>query len=375
MSELDLGLKVASRKLLWRMGYTTRLDVQLRGVQQPAQSPGRGSRGSAAPEAFTDLDVLGFTVAGGFRLQSAIVDCKTSPKGSTSRMFWVRGVADFFDADAAFMVRKAQLTDAARQLTSRLRISALDTDDLARLDELHPSTLDFATEPLSWLFRPTTASESLAAFRGLDKRLDPLLEYREFTYWTTEHHHNPMRLVDELAAVAPHLDHRNPQHLALVFDYAWLYLLALGHAVESVRATHVADLDRGLQEYLFGGPTGLNEKRGLAQLLAGIKDAGGMPKTVDVDLLPPYYPRLRELVVRVLNTPDGLLPTLRLLEFTSTVTALGRRIETPEEMGGLYDGIAPKRAADVVGFLVGSAGLDSGFRNRARAQLLGERLE
>ncbi|UQA93772.1 hypothetical protein [Streptomyces halobius] len=373
MTELDLGLKVASRRLLWRMGYSTRLDVQLRSVAMfDALPPGQRGRRSGAPEAYTDLDVLGYTVAGGFRLQSAIVDCKTSSKGSTNRMFWVRGVADFFAADAAYMVREKDLSNAARQLTSRLKISALNSVEVTSLEKLHPCDLALDAEPLAWLFQPDKATTVLRSFGELDKRLKPLVEYREFTYWITEQHRNLMQLIDELAAAAQHLDPRIPQHLALVLDCAWLYLLSLSHAVESVRVTHVADPDRGLQEYLFGGPAGLREKQNLSQLLESIKSSGALPEQVHVDLLPTYFPRLRELAVRVLARPDAVLPALRMLELATSVTALGKRIEQPEDMGGLYEEVAAKRAADVVGFLVGSANLDAGFRSRARSLLLGE---
>ncbi|PYC69191.1 hypothetical protein C7C46_28235 [Streptomyces tateyamensis] len=373
MSELDLGLKVASRRLLWKMGYTTRLDVVLRSVAMRDASPtGPRGRRSDAPEAYTDLDVLGYTVGGGFRLQSAIVDCKTSSKGSTNRMFWVRGVADFFAADTAYMVREKDLTNAARQLTSRLRISALNSAEVTRLEDLHSCDLALDAEPLAWLFQPEKATSVLRAFSGLDKRLKPLVDYREFTYWITEQHRNPMQMVDELAAVAQHLDPRIPQHLALVLDCAWLYLLALSHAVEALRATHIADPDRGLQEYLFGGPAGLREKQGLSHLLETIKRSGALPDEVHVELLPTYFPRLRELVIRILTRPDAVLPALRMLELATSVTALGKRIEKPEDMGGLYEEVAAKRAADVVGFLVTSASLDIGFRARARSLLLGE---
>ncbi|MGW8569842.1 hypothetical protein [Streptomyces niveus] len=375
MSELDLGLKVASRRLLWKMGYTTRLDVALRSVANAdAASAKRGSRRSSGAEAYTDLDVLGFTVAGGFRVQSAIVDCKTSSKGSTNRMFWVRGVADFFAADAAYMVRERDLSDAARQLSSRLRIAALTGEEVTRLEALHPCGLALDAEPLAWLFQAEKATTVLRAFGDLDKRLKPLADYREFTYWVTDQHRNPLQLIDEVTAAASLLDARIPQHLALVLDCAWLYLLSLGHAAESIRATHIADPDRGLQEHLFGGAAGLLEKRGLAHLLETIKEAGALPGDVHVDLLPVYYPRLRELTVRILARPDTVLPALRMLELVTSVTALGQRIEKPEDMGGLYEEVAAKRAADVVGFLVSTAGLDSGFRTRARSLLLGEPL-
>ncbi|WP_051848520.1 hypothetical protein [Streptomyces sp. NRRL WC-3725] len=375
MTELDLGLKVASRRLLWRMGYTTRLDVQLRGVGVTAgDAPAGGQRGrrGGAPEAYTDLDVLGYSIGGGFRVQSAIVDCKTSSRGSTNRMFWVRGVADFFAADAAYMVREKDLSTAARQLTSRLRISALNSREVGSLEQLHPSDLDFEAEPLAWLFQEEKAVQVLRAFGGLDKRLKPLLDYREFTYWINERYRNPLQMVDELTAVAQHLDPRNPAHLALVLDCSWLYLVSLSHTVESMRATHVANHDLGLQEYLFGGPAGLREKQGLAHLLETIKKGGALPEQVHVGLLPDYYPRLRELAVRVLARPDAVMPALRMLELATSVTALGQRIEKAEDMGGLYDEVAAKRAADVVGFLVGSANLSSGFRARARSLLLGE---
>jgi hypothetical protein len=375
MTEFDLGLKVASRRLLWRMGYTTRLDVPLRSVASADTQPaGQSRRPPSVPEAYTDLDVLGYTVTGGFRVQSAIVDCKTSSRGSTNRMFWVRGVADFFAADAAYMVREKDLSNAARQLTSRLGISALNSGEITRLEELHPCDLALDAEPLSWLFQPDKALTVLRAFGGLDKRLKPLADYREFTYWVTEPYRNPMQLVDELTAVAKLLDPRIPQHLALVLDCAWLYLLSLSQAVESMRATHIADPDRGLQEYLFGGPAGLREKQSLAQLLETIKYSGALPEEVHVDLLPVYYPRLRELAVRILARPDTVLPALRMLELATSVTALGQRIEKPEDMGGLYEEVAAKRAADVVGFLVGTANLDTGFRARARSLLLGEPL-
>ncbi|MGQ5263294.1 hypothetical protein ACTWLT_21415 [Micromonospora sp. ZYX-F-536] len=375
MSEQDLGLKVASRRLLWRMGYTTRLDVQLRGVWGPDRSgrtTDRARRG-AQPESFTDLDVLGLGFTGGSRLHSAIVDCKTTPGGSTSRMFWVRGVADFFAADDAYMVRDSVVTDAARQLTTKLGITALTSEDLGKLEALHPRDLPLDVSPLARLFDQDSAAKVLAAFTGLDGRLKPLLDYREFGYWLYDEYRNPVQLVEHLRGCASQLDARNPRHLALVLDLTWLYLVTLTHAIHAIRAAHVADPDRGLQEYLFGGTVGLREKQQLAQLLEGLRSNGAVPSEVSVDLLPSYYTKLRELVIRIMRRPDRVLSALRLLELMTAVTALGDRVE-PGDIGKIYDDVAAKQAADVVGFLVTTAGLNPGFRDRARSLLLGEPL-
>jgi hypothetical protein len=281
VSEQDLGLKVASRRLLWKMGYTTRLDVQLRGVGAAAPAArGQQAMRSSSPDSFTDLDVLGLTTVGGFGLHSTIVDCKTTVKGSIGRMFWISGVAGFFSADTAWMVREREVAEGARQLAARLRITALTSSDLTHLENLHLSELPLDQQPLSWLFDRDSAATVLASFNGLERKLKPLLDYREFDYWLYEEHRNPLQMVEHLRACSKVLDPRNPRHLALVLDCAWLYLVTISHAVVAIRTAHVADPQRGLQEYLFGGPAGLREKQQLARLLDTLRETGAVPPQV-----------------------------------------------------------------------------------------------
>lgn len=355
------------------MGYTTRVDVQLRGVWGPPRPEGvdRRTRSGAQPESFTDLDVLGLGFFGGSRLHSAIIDCKTSQSGSTGRMFWVRGVADLFAADDAYMVRSSVVSDAARQLATRLGIVALTSEDLTRIETLHPSDLPLDTGPLSRLFEEKSVAQVLSSLTGLDRKLAPLLDFRNYGYWLNDEHRNLVQLVAYLRDSATLLDARNPRHLSLVLDLSWLYLVSLSQAIHAIRTAHVSNPDRGLQEYLSGGAAGLREKQQLARLLTNLRDSGGIPAEVNVDSLPPYYPKLRELVVRVMRRPDRVLAALRLLEVLVSVTALGERVE-PTELDGLHDELSAKLTADVVGFLVAATGLDSGFRDRARSLMLGE---
>lgn len=168
------------------MGYTTRIDVQLRSVGGVATASAGSPRRSAGAESFTDLDVLGLTISGGYRVESAIVDCKTTAKGSTGRMFWVRGVADLFAADAAYMLRETDVSHAARQLANRLHITALNSKELAQAEAFHPSDLPLNSGPVSWLFDRDKTQKVLHAFSGLDGRLRELRDYREFDYWVGE---------------------------------------------------------------------------------------------------------------------------------------------------------------------------------------------
>jgi hypothetical protein len=107
-------------------------------------------------------------------------------------MFWIRGVTEFFAADDdAYMVRNTNVSNAARQLATRLGITALTKDDLAMLEALHPSDLPPDTGPVSWLFDDDRAAGASTAFVGLDTKLKPLLDYRSFNYWLYDEYRNP----------------------------------------------------------------------------------------------------------------------------------------------------------------------------------------
>lgn len=367
MTELDLGLKIAARRVLWRMGYSTRIDVALRSI--PATS---GPSGRRRADGFTDLDVLGVGWAPGFRLQRVIVDCKSSSRSPTERMFWVRGVGDFFSADASFMLRSGDLPAPARQLASRLAITAWSSEELSLLEQFHPSPLPFDVEPLCWMFDRERVSASNSAFGDLHKRLKALNAYRQYSYWAHDAHRAPVQLVEHLREAASHLDPRNPIHLSLLLDVSWLYLIAVARAAEHIRAVQISQPQMALTEYLLGGPVGVREKTDLAALLEDLKQSGAIPDTVDTELVPEYFPSLLELTVRVLRRPDTVITALQYLELSLAATLGKFEGSLRQSLGSCFDALAAKQAADVVGFLVRAARLDSQFRLRARALLLDE---
>lgn len=373
MSEEDLGLKVATRRLLWSMGYTTRLDVELRAESASSRngSANGSGREQVGVQSFTDLDVLGVAVAPSYRLSATIGDCKSGKRDRpTARMFWARGVADLFGADEVMLVREHDVIDATRQLADRLGITVLPTAELAKLQEVHGDIVT-SHQWLEILFDEEYVSKYLSAFDRLDKSLRPLLEYREFDFWVYEPRRNLTQLVAHLKNASTHLDPRNPAHLALFADLAWLQLYALTNACAYVRGAFLLDIDRGLQEFLFGGATNLMEKQQVAALLM-VNNAG---EQVGRSYLPPYYSALRELVVRLLRRPDAVQDALRYAEISSALMAAKKRITLRGVFGDSFAPLSAKLLADVCGFLVNSAGLDPAFTVEARAWLLSETLE
>ncbi|MDV8025339.1 hypothetical protein [Rhodococcus sp. IEGM 1330] len=363
MSELDLGLKVGVRRLFWSMGMSTRLDVELRGF-----APTSGAVRKGPAESFTDLDVLGVAITGSHQTLTEIADCKTTRRDSTSRMFWVRGVADLFGASHAYLVREHDVTDAAKQLSSRLGVTVLPSDDLQIMQkQFHENSAEVSAD-LSFLFDKNAVSEHLNAFNGLDRRLKRLLDYRQFDYWIFEDHRNPVQMISHLQGVRDSLDPKNPIHVGLFLDLSWLYLLSLVKVTQHVRGSFLRDPDRGIQEYLFGGAINLREKELTATLINQVNKDPNKP----FNHLPDYYKDLRELTTRLMRRPGRIQTSLRYAEAATSLSVAKKRTTLQEIFKSDYDPIAAKLIADVCGFLVAAAGLDNGFRTRARAYLLAE---
>src|SRR5437868_13907615 len=98
-SERDFTLKATIRAVLWAQGYSTRLDVLL---AYDKDSQGKNGSGKAG---LTDLDVLGVRLDPGFRIHTAIADCKTTSGQVPERLFWLSGVGKFFGSDTNLLVR------------------------------------------------------------------------------------------------------------------------------------------------------------------------------------------------------------------------------------------------------------------------------
>lgn len=353
MTELDLGLKVDSRRLLWSMNHTTRVDVPLR-TAIPATTGAQPRH-----ETFTDLDVLGVTIVPGFDIRTVIADCKTSQRGSTERMFWIRGVASLFNSDDSWMVREKPVTAASRQLADKLGISVLEPADLKLLGSFHPSPLDF-TGPLAVLFDRIEVEKYLKAFTSLDKRLTKLIEFRQFDFWVAEPYRNLQQVVAQLQAANKLLDPAQPHHRALLLDCVWLYVLSLARASRHVRTVHIQAVDVSLQQYLFGGQAGLQEKQALAKVIQKLA-----PSTLlgDDGVLPSWYPMLLELLIRHLRRPGSVLQELQIAEWMGAAQVARDKSTAEEAFGTFLDPVAAKLLNDVGGFLITAASLDPGFRS------------
>src|SRR3546814_18459277 len=153
------------------------------------------------------------------------------------------------------MVRDQAISPDARQLAARLGITALTEADVTRLEELLQTDTPLDATPLALLFDSEAVASAMSNFGGMDRRLKPLLDYRQFDYWVHDDHFNLVGLPDTLIELRAVLAPSNPNHVGLVLAFPGLSLPSLARCVGTLPPSHVSQPHFGSNEDLVGGPS------------------------------------------------------------------------------------------------------------------------
>lgn len=356
--ELDLELKLAMRRIFWGMNYATRVNLLL-------ALPGSARK----PEELSDLDCVGFSVGGDFSVRLLIADCKSGSKVSpATRLFWLAGVRDFFGADRAYAVIKRRVPESAREQAGRLGVDVVGDDDRQILENVHGRLAPPAP------FFAVGAAVKLKGFgTGLDRRLQPLVRFRDHEYWYLPPERRTQRLLAAVRDAGPVLDTAQRGHVVLMLDLLFLLALSLLAACRYVSATSLADPKRALLTYLLGGSEqtrtreeGLNQ---LLELLRGLRDQGvDAPEEMleGLTIEPAYFDSLAETVTRMLRRPRDAQRVLRYIEWWGQAQVALGAPPVAEVLGAPYGEFTRKLVGDIGRMCAGATGL-----GRPWQQLLG----
>jgi hypothetical protein len=348
--EQDLELKLAMRRVFWGMNYATRLNLLL-------ALP--GSRKTA--DELSDLDCVGFSIGGDFSVRLLIADCKSGSKVSpASRLFWLAGVRDFFGADRAYAVLLRDIPDGVRQQAGRLGVDVLGDADRQILENVHGSLA-----PPAPFFNLEGAIKLQELARGLDRRLNRLVRFRDHEYWHLPPERRLQRLIAALREAGPALDMRQRSHVVLLIDLLFLLTLSLFGACRYVSSISLSNPRRALLHYLLGGhEQARSRERSLEVLvdaLGGLAERGVEIPTDALDgvsIEPPYFDSLAEVVARMLRRPRDAQRLLRYLEWwgQAQIGLGGASVE--DALGTAYGEYTRKLATDIARMCFGAAGLD-----------------
>lgn len=348
-SERDFTLKAAIRAVLWAQGYSTRLDVLLSYDKDIQGKNGPGKAG------LTDLDVLGLRLDPGFRVHTAVADCKTTSGQVPERLFWLSGVGKFFGSDTNLLVRSQPIPNHASSLARSLDIALVGSEDLAILTNTYVTP---SGRGLQEFFSPSLLGEALSRLSRLPSTLVNVERYRETRYWMDEPYRRLDQIIKALQLIAKEGSSGPTFHLVFA-DFVWLYVIALWKACETLNINGLSKLERGLELYVSGNEAGLRNLQRMKQsfeTLARQQTHGD----VSVPLLPPYFRNLLEVVARCVRRPNAVAKMARRAEWLVVGQIIGN-LSTPPWKLTDDDLICCKLLGDVAKFMVQASGLKTSF--------------
>lgn len=332
MTVKDLPLKLRIKRILEVQGYHCPLEVVLSHFesQDTKQDPKR--------ILLTDIDVLGIRFEPDLRQTIIIADCKSGKESEANRIFWLRGVMDFFQAQEGIFV-KPQMHAQTRALAPKLGIRVLDEKGLEtlekglELDSSHVNANDVTIyEKMSSLWGIRVEPEQKPTEKEL--ALKSVYQYLQYNYWMVDDYVNIQTIIDRFAKIKADiiLDDLKSKFLAFV----GLQRLSLSIIKVSgfVAARDLNDVRRQLRTALFGGPQRARTSMKIIEYLDRLSEYSRIGEKLELD--PPYFDELVEVVNRIILNSGHATKILRHLDVILTEHLFGSKQNIEEVLGGIY---------------------------------------
>ena len=346
----DAELKLRSARMFWHMGYVCPMEVAIsaREIRQ----------GVLRRYDLTDVDVVGVRFDADMTSRTIIADCKSTKASPNSRVFWLRGVMDFFGAERGYLVQPA-IGREARELALRLSVSLVDLDNLIKYE---------ADKQLDKLPLKAFSIENYDKRRELwglhlakdqkpspeQKKIADLYAYCSYTYWFNEDYRNVQQLLSAVSDASQSLNEFDDRPRAKVLAYTSLTLwsIALLKMCGAVIATKSDEVHNEVRRYIFGGAANASERSKLMDLFGRLtKDR--------VALEPPYYDELLELCARIIKFSSFGKDIPRYTDLITQENVIGGSHASIESLlGSAFSVDSLKLAKDVAAFISRHAHVD-----------------
>ncbi|OUQ85220.1 hypothetical protein B5G50_27925 [Brevibacillus brevis] len=352
--ELDMGLKIKFKKILWQMGHYGRIDVKIAGYGEEAL----GRRDGIGE--LTDIDVLGFNFQDDFHINNIIVDCKNGENVSPSnRLFWIKGVMDNSVNSRGYMVMgKKVIPTHLRDLANKFNISLMDGKNITALERIYDiaglDELDIFSEELFYKQE-----------RINDKSIMELIEYRKYHYWIDEDHTKLHNIINLLTKYADRLSSTNKNHQIIVMDLIILFTIALFKLCSYIMRTSLSDVKNGVILYLYNGIYNLDKYRSVLNLVgkmlkATAKNFNEIKEVFEYQ--PRFFESLVELCITILRRPKESKDILRYMDvamYSTIMPVKDSKKSVIDVLNSDFNEITNKLMFDIFDFVEKSTLIDS----------------
>lgn len=347
----DFLLKVRMNNIFWSLDCYTRLEVKLSEYSLQTRT---------ALEV-TDLDVLGIRILPDLSFDYLVADCtcdKKRIKSPIQRVFWLRGVMDFFKASKGYLSLGTMnsILEVQRNIANKLGITILNENNLNNLEkrivnsELEGLKLSI---PDSWEY----FEYNLA---NLSETLKQLLDYRKYWYWIYSSNSNIHSLISLVTKHNKFFVENNIFNKALALDLLTLFSLSVLQM-----SSYVFNLNpenpTELRAYFYGGATELRRREYLYEKIKRLSEIYqpqiNLGESLNLD--PNYLPKLFEIAFRFINKPYDSRQIPRYLQIILFEKTLYKNENTKgiEYIEKNFSDITKKLARDIAKFFCYSTGL------------------
>lgn len=349
----DFELKIRLNNILWSLGCYTRLEVKL--AEYSVQRK--------IPMELTDLDVLAIRILPEFGIDYLVADCTTNEdaiKSPVQRVFWLKGVMDFFGASKGYLSlgTKNPIPEVQRIVAYKLGVTVLDENNLSNLEKrvVTQDALQLqSSKPGSWLYFENNLTT-------LSKGMTALLNFRKHNYWINQPHQNLHALISLVTKYKKLFDEANRLQKALVLDLLTLFTLSLLQMSAYVFRINPENPEMELKAYFYGGYAEMKRRQiiveNIQKLMQNIPKQGSLFNQ-NRQLDPDYLPNLFDVGFRLLNKPSDSSQILRYLQ----VVLFEKTLYRGENQNGInylqteFSDITKKLTKDIAKFFCNATGL------------------
>ena len=348
----DFELKIRVNNIFWSLGCYTRLEVRLAKYSLQRKSPME----------LTDLDVLGIRILPDLSIDHLVADCTTNRdviKSPIQRVFWLKGVMDFFGASKGYLSvgTTNPISEVQRIVAQRLGITILDENNLANLEKrtVNSGALQLkSSKPELWQYENDLTN--------LSKEIGPLLNFRKYNYWINSSHQNLHALISLVSKHNKSFNETNRLQKALIVDLLTLFTLSVLQMSAYVFQINPENPEIELKSYFYGGHAEMKRRQDIVENIKRLMENMPMQGIIFNDILkldPNYLPSLFDIAFRLLNRPFDSSQILRYLQsiLFEKILHKGENDEGIKYLETGFSDITKKLTRDIAKFFRDSTGI------------------
>jgi len=306
VGDKDLMLKLRTKRIFSSLGYYTPLEIEL-------SQYFINEKGSTERKSLTDIDVLAIKFDHLFHPDKVIADCKSGSTSESNRLFWLKGVADYFGVQTAYII-KSKINPHTRAIAPKLNLRSLSEPELTNLEnslniknfKLPIADLDYYKKIESlWGIKV----DEQVGITPEQQELKRVYSYLSYEFWFIDTNRNLYQLVNNFNKIAHILDSTKPEHVLLAYNGLQRFTYCILELCHQLYMRGISDIDRNAKLYFNGGPIALKDKEKLFELFNKLTAS-------NEHLHPPFLPDILEFAHRMIKNPNS---AIKILPYVDTI--------------------------------------------------------